>query len=138
VKLDTHVHTTYSGQSSIHLIRTLVRESHNTPEGVYSTAKARGMDLVTITDHDVLAGAMALADRSDVIAGHMIERREDAFGAEISEQLAHIVPKPVDFPMLILGDTQDVEVHLHIPPGRTTVTSACGPPSCRSHPMRNR
>jgi predicted metal-dependent phosphoesterase TrpH len=69
VRLDTHVHTTHSGASSIYPIRRLVRESYNTPEGVYRTAKARGMDLVTITDHDAITGAMLLADRPDVIVG---------------------------------------------------------------------
>ncbi|ODS52648.1 MAG: hypothetical protein ABS36_16505 [Acidobacteria bacterium SCN 69-37] len=46
-----------------------MRESYNSPEGVYRLAKARGMDLVTLTDHDVIAGALAIADRPDVIVG---------------------------------------------------------------------
>jgi predicted metal-dependent phosphoesterase TrpH len=46
-----------------------MRESYNTPEGVYATAKQRGMDLVTITDHDHVSGAQAIADRDDVIVG---------------------------------------------------------------------
>jgi predicted metal-dependent phosphoesterase TrpH len=46
-----------------------MRECYNTPEAVYETAKARGMDLVTITDHDEVTGACTLADRSDVIVG---------------------------------------------------------------------
>lgn len=35
------------------------------PEEVYDLAKARGMDFVTITDHDTIAGCLPLADRSD-------------------------------------------------------------------------
>ena len=46
-----------------------MRESYNTPAGVYDTAKKRGMELVTITDHDEISGALAIADRSDVIVG---------------------------------------------------------------------
>ena len=46
-----------------------MRESYNTPEGVYRRAKARGMDLVTITDHDEIDGALTIADRPDVIVG---------------------------------------------------------------------
>src|SRR5262249_9758946 len=34
-----------------------------------SLAKARGMDLVTITDHDSIDGVLTIADRSDVIIG---------------------------------------------------------------------
>ena len=47
----------------------LLRESYNSPEGVYRRAKARGMDLVAITDHDVIDGALTIADRPDVIVG---------------------------------------------------------------------
>ena len=46
-----------------------MRESYNTPECVYATAKKRGMGLVTITDHDQISGALALGDRDDVLVG---------------------------------------------------------------------
>ena len=69
MKLDTHVHTWHSGSTSIRPLRRLMRESYNTPERVYATAKARGMDLVVITDHDEISGALSLADRPDVIVG---------------------------------------------------------------------
>ena len=36
------------------------------PEEVYALAKRRGMDFVTITDHDTIDGALELADRQDV------------------------------------------------------------------------
>lgn len=69
MKLDTHVHTAFSGYSTIPTLSRLMRESYNTPERVYERAKARGMDLVAITDHDVIAGALSIADRPDVIVG---------------------------------------------------------------------
>jgi predicted metal-dependent phosphoesterase TrpH len=46
-----------------------MRESYNSVEGVYRRAKARGMDLVAITDHDTIDGALLIADRPDVIVG---------------------------------------------------------------------
>jgi glycosyltransferase involved in cell wall biosynthesis/predicted metal-dependent phosphoesterase TrpH len=36
------------------------------PEEVYELAKRRGMDFVTITDHDTIDGCLAIADRPDV------------------------------------------------------------------------
>jgi hypothetical protein len=36
------------------------------PEEVYALAKRRGMDFVTITDHDTIDGALEIADRPDV------------------------------------------------------------------------
>src|SRR5215510_14950184 len=69
MRLDTHVHTFHSGYSTIKPLDRLMRESYNSPEGVYRRAKARGMDLVAITDHDRIDGALTIADRSDVIVG---------------------------------------------------------------------
>ena len=69
MKVDTHVHTFHSGRSTIRNLGGLLRESYNAPERVYRRAKARGMDLVAITDHDEIGGALALADRPDVLVG---------------------------------------------------------------------
>ena len=69
MKLDAHVHTHHSGYSTIYPVTTILRESYNTPEKLYRRAKARGMDLVTITDHDSISGAVTIADRHDVIIG---------------------------------------------------------------------
>ena len=69
MRLDTHVHTVHSGYSTIAPLRRVMRESYNSVEGVYRSAKARGMDLVTITDHDTIDGALTIADREDVVVG---------------------------------------------------------------------
>jgi predicted metal-dependent phosphoesterase TrpH len=69
VKLDLHVHTVHSGRTTIYPLSLIMNESYNTPERVYALAKARGMDLVTITDHDRIDGALTIADRADVIVG---------------------------------------------------------------------
>lgn len=69
MKVDTHVHTSFSGKSTLYPLKYFLRESYNSPEGVYRRAKARGMDLVAITDHDSIAGALAIADRPDVLVG---------------------------------------------------------------------
>jgi len=69
VKLDLHVHTYHSGHTTIYPLSLVMKESYNSPEGVYRRAKARGMDLVTITDHDRIDGALTIADRPDVLVG---------------------------------------------------------------------
>ena len=69
MKLDSHVHTTHSGAASVYPFSHFMRESYNTPEEVYATAKKRGMQLVTITDHDEISGALSIGDRDDVIIG---------------------------------------------------------------------
>ena len=69
MKLDGHVHTYFSGNTTIYPVHRILKESYNTPEGLYRCAKARGMDLVTITDHDSIDGALTIAHRRDVIIG---------------------------------------------------------------------
>ena len=69
MRLDPHVHTYYSGRTTIYPVSLIMNESYNTPEGVYRRAKQRGMDLVAITDHDRIDGALTIADRPDVIIG---------------------------------------------------------------------
>jgi predicted metal-dependent phosphoesterase TrpH len=69
MKLDAHVHTHHSGNTTIYPMSKIMKESYNTPEKLYRLAKARGMDLVTITDHDSIEGALTIAHRDDVIIG---------------------------------------------------------------------
>jgi len=69
MKADLHVHTHYSGYSTLPGLTRVLRESYNTPELVYRLAKARGMDLVAITDHDAIGGALAIHNQKDVIVG---------------------------------------------------------------------
>jgi predicted metal-dependent phosphoesterase TrpH len=69
VRLDPHVHTHHSGYTTLRPLTRLLRESYNSPDSVYRTAKARGMDLVTITDHDQISGALSIAHLPDVIVG---------------------------------------------------------------------
>jgi predicted metal-dependent phosphoesterase TrpH len=69
VKLDTHVHTFHSGRTTIHPLNLIMRESYNSPERVVQLARARGMDLVVITDHDEISGALTIAHLPNVIVG---------------------------------------------------------------------
>ena len=88
MKLDTHVHTVHSGKSTLKPLDRLLLESYNSVEGVYRTAKARGMDLVAITDHDMIEGAL-IARRGgwevrvligrDLLLEERCARADDAF-----------------------------------------------------------
>jgi glycosyltransferase involved in cell wall biosynthesis/predicted metal-dependent phosphoesterase TrpH len=66
-KADLHVHSTASQMSKLGVQRALgLPECATPPDEVYDLAKRRGMDFVTITDHDTLEGALQLGDRPDV------------------------------------------------------------------------
>ncbi len=72
MRCDLHVHTLYSGAVNLPLLRHVSRECYSRPSEVYETARARGMDLVAITDHDTIDGAVLLADRPDFIVGEEV------------------------------------------------------------------
>jgi predicted metal-dependent phosphoesterase TrpH len=57
MRCDLHVHTRHSGMCNIPGFHRFCRESYNDPEAVYRTLKRRGMDLVTVTDHDSIDAA---------------------------------------------------------------------------------
>jgi glycosyltransferase involved in cell wall biosynthesis/predicted metal-dependent phosphoesterase TrpH len=66
-RVDLHVHSTASQISRLGVQRALgLPECATPPEEVYELAKRRGMSFVTITDHDTIDGALAIADRPDV------------------------------------------------------------------------
>ncbi len=61
-RCDVHVHSRRSDRpSEWYLDRIGAPESFTEPLEIYRLAKARGMDLVTISDHDSIAGALDIA-----------------------------------------------------------------------------
>jgi glycosyltransferase involved in cell wall biosynthesis/predicted metal-dependent phosphoesterase TrpH len=66
-RVDLHCHSTASEISKLGIQRSLgLPECATPPEEVYELAKRRGMDFVTITDHDTIDGCLEIADREDV------------------------------------------------------------------------
>ena len=62
VRVDLHVHSSFSDKPySWFLKATHAAECYTTPRKVYDLATARGMNLVTICDHDSIDGALELA-----------------------------------------------------------------------------
>ncbi|MAY75669.1 MAG: hypothetical protein CMJ31_13320 [Phycisphaerae bacterium] len=63
-RLDGHCHSRASSGPAVAALGLInCPECYSEPEAVYDQAMARGMDLVTITDHDTIAGAMELKER---------------------------------------------------------------------------
>jgi len=66
VRVDLHCHSTASEIAKLGVQRALaLPECATSPPEVYELAKRRGMDFVTITDHDTIDGALELEDRPD-------------------------------------------------------------------------
>ncbi|MBD3369767.1 glycosyltransferase [Candidatus Fermentibacteria bacterium] len=67
MRCDLHVHSKYSRDTSLWVLRTLnVPESFTPPQHVYDQAVERGMDLVTITDINTIEGVLEISDRPGV------------------------------------------------------------------------
>jgi glycosyltransferase involved in cell wall biosynthesis/predicted metal-dependent phosphoesterase TrpH len=75
-RADMHCHSTASQLSRLGVQRSLgLPECATPPEEVYELAKRRGMDFVTITDHDTIDGCLELADRPDCFVSEELTAR---------------------------------------------------------------
>ena len=76
LRADLHVHT-WASTVNGNLPFLGSRDCYSDPLDVYRVAKARGMDLVAITDHDSIDGALELLD-------HLPDGRDVIVGEEVS------------------------------------------------------
>ncbi len=61
-KADLHVHSSHSNKPTYWAMRKFnCPESYTSPLHIYNAARERGMDFVTITDHNVITGALEIA-----------------------------------------------------------------------------
>jgi glycosyltransferase involved in cell wall biosynthesis/predicted metal-dependent phosphoesterase TrpH len=75
-RVDLHCHSSASQESRLGVQRALgLPECATPPEEVYELAKRRGMDFVTITDHDTISGVLEIADRPDVFVSEELTAR---------------------------------------------------------------
>jgi len=72
LRCDLHVHSRHSGPATVPGLRHLVRECYAEPWEVRYAARERGMDLVTLTDHDSIAGALELAGLPDTFVSEEV------------------------------------------------------------------
>jgi glycosyltransferase involved in cell wall biosynthesis len=72
-RVDLHCHSNASTEADEALL-TLIHcpESYSQPGDIYAQAKSRGMDFVTISDHDSIAGVKTILDRTDVLTGEEV------------------------------------------------------------------
>jgi predicted metal-dependent phosphoesterase TrpH len=75
MKCDLHVHTIHSGMCTVPVFKRICRESYNQPAHLYETLKRRGMDLVTVTDHDSIDAAESLRHHADFFLSEEVSCR---------------------------------------------------------------
>jgi glycosyltransferase involved in cell wall biosynthesis len=105
-KADLHIHSRFSDRPAEWLLRRLdFPDSCSDPRELYDELKRRGMDFVTITDHNRIEGCLEIADRP---------------GAFISEQVTTFFPEDhCQVHLLVWGITE--EQHREIQPLRGNI-----------------
>src|SRR6266851_3583362 len=88
MKCDLHVHTVHSGMCTVPLLNRICRESYSAPQDVYEILKRRGMDLVTVTDHD------------SIDAAERLRRHPDFF---LSEEVSCVTPSGTELHVGVYG-----------------------------------
>jgi glycosyltransferase involved in cell wall biosynthesis/predicted metal-dependent phosphoesterase TrpH len=113
-RVDLHCHSTASQLSRLGVQRSLgLPECATPPQEVYALAKRRGMDFVTITDHDTIDGCLELADRPDCFVSEELTAR---FAGE--PQAVHILcygitPGDHEWLQAHAGDVEACAAYLH-------------------------
>jgi len=72
-KVDLHVHSKFSDRPTEWILRRIGSpECYTEPTTIYETAKRRGMQFVTISDHNCIQGALEIAHHEDAFIGNEI------------------------------------------------------------------
>ncbi len=75
MKCDMHVHSWHSGMCNTPLASRICRECYSQPQDVYARLKDRGMNLVTLTDHDSIRGMDDLLGYPDIFISEEVTCR---------------------------------------------------------------
>jgi glycosyltransferase involved in cell wall biosynthesis/predicted metal-dependent phosphoesterase TrpH len=112
-RVDLHCHSTASAVSRLGVQRALgLPECATPPEEVYELAKRRGMDFVTITDHDTIDGVVEIADRADVFISEELTARFRGEPQAVHVLCFDITPADHEWLQLHSGDVEDCAEYL--------------------------
>src|SRR5829696_8255096 len=113
-RADLHCHSTASEVSKLGVQRVLgLPECATPPEEVYALAKRRGMDFVTITDHDTIDGVLAIADRPDVFISEELTAGFRGEPQKVHILCLGITPDDHEWLQAHRGDVEVVAEYLH-------------------------
>lgn len=113
-RVDLHCHSSASAHSKLGVQRALgLPECATPPEEVHALAKRRGMDFVTITDHDTIAGCLAIADRPDVFLSEELTARFPGEPQAVHVLCLGITPDDHEWLQAHAGDVGVVAAYLH-------------------------
>jgi glycosyltransferase involved in cell wall biosynthesis/predicted metal-dependent phosphoesterase TrpH len=113
-RVDMHCHSTASQLSRLGVQRSLgLPECATPPEEVYELAKRRGMDFVTITDHDTIAGCLELQGRPDCFVSEELTARFAGEPQAVHVLCYGITPGDHEWLQAHSGDLEACAAYLH-------------------------
>ncbi len=113
-RADLHCHSSASAVSRLGVQRALgLPECATPPEEVHALAKRRGMDFVTITDHDTIAGVLEIADRADVFISEELTARFRGEPQAVHVLCLGITPDHHEWLQAHAEDVETVAAYLH-------------------------
>jgi glycosyltransferase involved in cell wall biosynthesis len=90
-KADLHVHSSHSNKPTYWAMRKFsVPESYTSPKHLYRVARERGMDFVTITDHNAISGALEIAHLPNSFISSEITAHFPENGCKVHVVVLHI------------------------------------------------
>ncbi len=112
-RVDMHCHSTASQLSRLGVQRSLgLPECATPPQEVYALAKRRGMDFVTITDHDTIDGCLELADRPECFISEELTARFAGEPQAVHVLCYGITPGDHEWLQAHSGDVEACAAHL--------------------------
>ena len=113
-RADLHCHSSASAVSKLGVQRALgLPECATPPQEVYALAKRRGMDFVTITDHDTIAGVLEIADEPDVFVSEELTARFRGEPQAVHVLCLGITPGHHEWLQAHADDVETVAAYLH-------------------------
>jgi len=90
-KADLHVHSSHSNKPTYWAMRKFnCPESYTSPLHIYRTARERGMDFVTITDHNAITGTLEIAHLEGTFVSSEITSHFPENGCKVHVVVLHI------------------------------------------------
>jgi len=113
-RVDLHCHSSASEESRLGVQRAVgLPECATPPEEAYALARRRGMDFFTLTDHDTIAGALAVADLPGAFVPEELTASFRGEAQQVHILCLGITPDDHERLQALVGDVERVAEYLH-------------------------
>jgi len=113
-KADIHVHSSHSNKPTYWAMRKFnVPESYTSPHYLYRAARERGMDFVTITDHNAISGALEIAHLPNTFISSEITAHFPENGCKVHVVVLHISETQFKMILELRKNVYEMVAYLH-------------------------